>query len=98
MIMKDFQKLRFCTIAIDEGEDSREKNLDFIIENHMSRMEPYNYFTLKIKNETAEDYLPLLEHGLENAEIYGVNLGCVIADGNIALVRFPISYEKWLFI
>ena len=31
MTMKDFQKLPFCTIAIDEGKDSRDKNLDFII-------------------------------------------------------------------
>ena len=69
MTMKDFQKLPFCTIAIDEGKDSRDKNLDFIIENPMSRMEPYPYFTLKIENETAEGYLPLLEHWLENAEI-----------------------------
>ena len=81
-------------MTIEEGEDSRGKNLDFIIENPMSRMEPYPYFTLKIENETAEGYLPLLEHGLENAEIYGVNLGCVIADGNMAQKKcFSVSWE-----
>ena len=84
MTMQDFQKLTFCTIAIDEGKDSREKNLDFIVENPMSRMEPYPYFTIKIEDETTKGYLPLLDQGFQNAILFGINLGCVIADGNRA--------------
>ena len=97
LTMADFKILPYCTIAIDEGKDSLKKNLDFIIENPNSRMEPYPYFTLEIEDETAEGYLPLLNQGLGDAELYGIKVGCVIADGNKAQKKcFSKTWERSL--
>ena len=66
--MSEFAKLPFCSVAIDEGKNSREKKLDFVLENPMCAMEPYPYFALTIEDETTNGYLPLLEHDLGNTE------------------------------
>ena len=97
MTMIEFKKLPYVAIAVDEGKDSVNKNLDFILENPNCRLEPYPYMTLKIENETAEGYAPLLAQGLANPSRYDINIGVVIADGNKAQKKcFSTDWEQSL--
>ena len=84
LTMAEFKKLEFVAIAVDEGKDSIKKNVDFVLENPQCKMEPYPYLTLPIEDETAEGYAPILEHGLSNPSLYGITIGSIVADGNLA--------------
>ena len=94
LTMSDFKNLPYSTIAIDEGKDTRDKNLDFVLENPCGRMEPYPYLSLQIEDQSAEGYLPLLNEGIGNAGRYGIRIACIVADGNKAQKKcFSTKWE-----
>ena len=97
LTMNEFKKMPYVAVAVDEGKDSLTKNLDFILENPHCKMEPYPYFTEKIENETAEGYAPILAKGLANSLRYGIKIGVIIADGNLAQKKcFSTDWEHSL--
>ena len=97
MTMKEFATLDYVCCAIDQGSVLGRKNVDFILESPFATMEPYPYCTMNIDDQTAEGYLPKLEKGLGDLESFGIRLGSVVADGNLAQKKcFDIRWDQSL--
>ena len=97
MTMKEFTKLDYVCVAIDQGSVLGRKNVDFVLENPSATMEPYPYLSLKISDQTAKGYAPILDQGLGVLELYKIKLGSVVADGNRAQKKcFDIEWDESL--
>ena len=84
IVMKEYQKLDYVCVAVDQGSVLGRKNVDFVLESPFSTMAAFPYCTLQITDQTAKGYLPILSQGLGCLELHGIKLGSVVADGNRA--------------
>ena len=83
MIQK-FKTLIYCCVSIDEGKTAGNCNLDFILENPLSIFAPYPIYTEVMESCDADGYVQHLLNGLSAINRYGITIGSVVCDGNLA--------------
>ena len=88
-----FSKLAFVGVSIDEGTTRGIHDLDFVLENPLSNLEPYPCFTSVMLNGTATQYTEHLSRGLEYLRISKIPVGSLTVDGNTAQLK-ALSF-KW---
>ena len=84
-------------MAIDEGKTAGNYNLDFVLENPTSSLNPFPVVTEIMMGIDAESYCQHLLNGLAENHRYKINFGTVICDGNYAQKKaFSYSWRSSL--
>ena len=91
-MIKEFSKLEYTCVAIDEGKTAGVKNLDFILENPLSNLHPYPAVTEMMESEDAAGYVTHLLNGLASLSRYNINISSIVCDGNKAQKK-AFSFE-----
>lgn len=82
-----FSQLPFVGVACDEGTTKGIHDLDFVMENPLSGLQPYPCYTSVMKNGKAIQYTEHLARGLDFLRINGIPVGSVTVDGNTAQLK-----------
>ena len=92
--MKQFSKLPYASIAIDEGTTSGIQNLHFVLESPLTSLKSYAYKTVQMQGGKAADYIKAIPQGFIQLNISKIKIGSIVVDGNTAQLKALNPYYK----
>ena len=87
-----FASLKFVGVSVDEGSQMKVHNLDFVLENPLSDVNPYPIFTSVMNGGSAEEYAEHLARGINIIKMAKINICSITVDGNRAQLK-ALSFE-----